>query len=50
MHIKQSYYCGRDSSLMKVFECGFEMLLDSGSLAEHFISPIIAFIEVKPYN
>ena len=50
MHIKQSYYCGRDSSLMKAFERGFEMLLDSGSLAGHFISPIIAFIEVKPCN
>lgn len=48
MHIKQSYYCGRDSSLLKAFERGFEMLLDSGSLAEHLISPIIAFFEVEP--
>lgn len=48
MHIKQSYYCSRDSFLVKAFECGFEMLLDSRSLAEHFISPIIAFIEVEP--
>lgn len=50
MHIKQSYYCGRDSSLEKAFEHGFEMLLGSGSLAEHFISPIIAFIQVEPCN